>query len=250
MAVTTAAWHMLATVAGAGAQGASTGMAEEFATYFLRRPPIPTLVRSARWADRARYHSRILQRLGSSVDRFAVLNIHRIGIEAPPLLVWEEVLRWGPDSNCWPGRIAPVLRRPEDQDVFQIYLLGRTHRQGLPRRDVAGLPLIKMRLERRQDCPGTMDVDNARFVLYRCVGGYPIGLFSIYVRSAIVAEGERERTQLFFVVAFDFYGRPHWSRSGPVRWVWERIHNRVTGNVLHRFKEECETEFARIQAGS
>ena len=197
---------------------------------------MPTLIRFSPGWDRGQYHDRIRQRLGSSVDRFAVLNIHRIGIDAPAILVWEEVLRWGPDSRCWPGRIAPVDRRRGDDDVVDVFLFGR--------------PLFTMQLERRQDRPGALDPDNARFLLYRCVGGYPIGLFSLYVRSSIASEGERERTQLFFVVAFDFYGRPRWSRAGPVRWIWERIHNRVTGNVLNRFKAECEADFAAVQAGT
>jgi hypothetical protein len=149
--------------------------------------------------------------------------------------------------------IAPVERHAGSDDYIEMFLLGRKkHLPGFP----DGLfgyhfnPLFRMKIERRQDTPGALAPDNARFLLYRCVGGYPIGLFSIYVRSAIASEGERERTQFFFVVAFDFYGRPQWSRVSPIRWSWEWIHNRVTGNVLNRFKEECEAEFTALQAGT
>jgi hypothetical protein len=228
------------------------GLFEELTAYFLRRPKLPTLVRFSSQSDRDNYHARIRQRLGSPVDRFAVLNIHRIGIEAPALLVWGETLKWGPGTTCWPARIAPVERTRRD-GYFQVFVLGRRNSLFGLRNGFLGLdfiPLFTMELERRQDSPGPLDPDNGRFLLYRCIGGYPIGLFSIYVRSAIPSEGERERTQLFFVVAFDFYGRPHWSRAGPARWLWERVHNRVTGNILNRFKEECEAEFARVQAGT
>ncbi len=228
------------------------GLVRDVGVYIARRPPIPTLVRFPTASDRERYRDRIRQRLGSPVDRFAVLNIHRIGIDAPALLVWDEILRWEPGSRCWPGRIARVERRT-DAELVDVFLLGQQNSFfGLPRR-ILGLdvvPLFTMQLERRQDRPGALDPDNARFLLYRCVGGYPLGLFAMYVRSSISSEGERERTQLFFVVAFDFYGRPHWSQTGSVQWIWERIHNRVTGNVLNRFKAECEADFASIQAGA
>lgn len=210
-------------------------LSAEFADYFLRRPTESTLIPFRVAADRDRYHARIRQRVGSSVDRYAVLNIHRIGIRAPALFVWQRTLDWGPSSECWPFHIAPVQRRGTSNDVFDVCLFH--------------LPLFTMKLERRQDTPGALDSDNPRFLLYRCVGGYPMGLFCIYVRSGIPSEGEREATQVFFVVAFDFYGRAHWSRRGPLRWLWERVHNRVTGNVLNRFKNWCEVEFAEFQAG-
>lgn len=228
-------------------------MIQDFLDYFVHRPGVPTLVGFSSGLDRDTYRDRIRQRLGSSVDRFAVLNIHRIGIDAPALLVWGETLKWGPGSGCWPDRIVRVERRDDGGSVVEMFLFGqRKSFFGLPHK-VLGLelvPLFTMRLERLQDRPGPLDPDNARFLLYRCVGGYPIGLFSIYVRSGIPSESERERTQIFFVVAFDFYGRPHWSHAGPVRWIWERVHNRVTANILNRFKAECEAEFARVQAGT
>jgi hypothetical protein len=229
------------------------GFAVDFIHYFLKAPPVPTLVDLPTEAERGNYRARILQRLRARVDRFSILNIHRIGIEAPPVLVWERTRAWGSDSKCWPSCIVPITRVPDSEDSFELCLFGR--KRPLPgfSRGLFGLdfiPLFRMQLERRQDTPSALDADNARFLLYRCVGGYPIGLFSIYVRSPIASEGEREPTQFFFVVAFDFYGRPQWSRMTLVRWAWERLHNRVTGNVLNRFKRECETEFAKIQAGT
>lgn len=230
-----------------------SGIASDFGRYFLKRPPLPTLIRLPTEAERVNYGARSLQRLRARVDLYSVLNIHRIGIEAPPLLVWERTRAWGADSNCWPTCIVPIERPSGSEDSFELCLFGRKRPlPGFPD-ELFGLqiiPLFRMQLERCQDTPSALDPDNARFMLYRCVGGYPIGLFAIYVRSPIASEGEQEPTQFFFVVAFDFYGHPQWSRVGPVRWVWERLHNRVTGNVLNRFKRECEAEFARIQAGT
>lgn len=229
------------------------GILRDAGEFLVKSPATPTLIRFASESDRDRYHARILQRLGKSVDQYGVLNIHRIGIDAPALLVWAEALRWGPESTYWPAIMTPMERTTGSGGPFELFLFG--WRRPIPglRHGLFGfefVPLLRMDFEKRQDTPGNLDPDNARFLLYRGVAGYPIGLFSLYVRSAIAAEGEREATQVFFVVAFDFYGRPDWSRRGPIRWIWERIHNRVTANVLNRFKEECERTFASIQAGT
>ena len=63
------------------------------------------------------------------------------------------------------------------------------------------------------EAPSPSDLDNARYVLYKCRGGYPIGIFSVYVRSSIAQEGETEATQVFMVVGFNFYGREDWPRT-------------------------------------
>jgi len=225
----------------------------DFLTYFVRRPPVPTLVRFSDPVERDDYLARIRQRVGLGVERFAILNVHRIGIDAPLLLVWQKSLAWGPNSTYWPMRIAPMERPDGSNRWLEVYLFGRKRPLPLLGEGVFGLdfmPLFRMELLKQQDVPGVLDPDNGRFLLYRCVGGYPIGLFSLYVRSGIAAENEAERTQFFFVVAFDFYGRRQWSRSGPVRWTWERVHNRVTANVLNLFKRECEEEFAAIRSGA
>ncbi len=88
--------------------------------------------------------------------------------------------------------------------------------------------------------PDAADADNARFFLWNCSGGYPIGVFSIFVRSAIPGRGESEPTQLFFAVGFDPFGRRLLGRIGPVRTLWQFVHDRVTSNVMNRFKRLCE----------
>ncbi|MCL7971961.1 MAG: hypothetical protein M8866_07735, partial [marine benthic group bacterium] len=98
--------------------------------------------------------------------------------------------------------------------------------------------------------PADSDLDNARYFLWDCSGGYPIGIFSVFARSPIAERGEGEPTQLFFAVGFNPHGRQFLSGIRPVRRTWELIHNRVTGNVLNRFKRLCEAEFGSTREGS
>jgi hypothetical protein len=71
----------------------------------------------------------------------------------------------------------------------------------------------------------------------------------MYVRSSIAEQGEIEQTQLFFAVGFNFYGKENRSNTGIVNKTWEKVHNRVTANILNRFKQLCEWRFQRIQEG-
>ena len=97
--------------------------------------------------------------------------------------------------------------------------------------------------------PETADFDNARYLLYECGGGYPIGVSALYVRSSIAGRDETAQTQLFFMVGFNFYGNRNWSKPGIVSRTWEAIHNRVTANVLNRCKQLCEWHFGEIRKG-
>ena len=95
--------------------------------------------------------------------------------------------------------------------------------------------------------PDALDVDNARFFLWNCSGGYPIGVFSIFVRSAIPERGETESTQMFFAVGFNPYGSKRLGRIVPFRTAWQYVHDRVTSNVLNRFKQLCESSFRDLR---
>ena len=110
--------------------------------------------------------------------------------------------------------------------------------------------LFEMHARTIRAFPGSSDVDNARYLLWDCSGGYPIGIFSVFARSAIAARDEAEPTQLFFAVGFNPYGRRILSNIRPVRRTWETIHNRVTSNVLNRFKCLCEVGFQEAREGS
>ena len=77
-----------------------------------------------------------------------------------------------------------------------------------------------------------------------------MGICGIYVRSPIADLGETRQTQAFFAVGFNPYGRRILSNIRPVRRTWETIHNRVTSNVLNRFKCLCEVGFQAAREGS
>jgi hypothetical protein len=221
----------------------SRGIWSDSWRFLLRRPAISTLVDSSSDTGRERYSLRIKQRLGVSVEDYAILNIHRIGIEAPAAYVFEELLDWDEVARCWPGHIAKLQRIEGSLEHIDVLLFGRRKPLLGLKSKLFGLnvaPLFKMVALKRQEAPSPSDLDNARYLLYKCRGGYPIGIFFLYVRSSIAQEDETEETQAFMVVGFNFYGRKDWPRTHIINRVWERIHNRVTSNVLNRLKRLCE----------
>ena len=73
---------------------------------------------------------------------------------------------------------------------------------------------------------------------------------SIFVRSAIPERGETESTQMFFAVGFNPYGSKRLGRIVPFRTAWQYVHDRVTSNVLNRFKQLCESSFRDLRQGN
>jgi hypothetical protein len=228
----------------------STGILSDLRYFFLHRPTIPTLVEFRTEADRDNYNHRILQRLEIDVAEYTILNIHKIGVEAPVLHVFEEILKWDGDSTCWPNHIAQVERAEGCLEHIGIFLFGRRKYPFGLENGFLGfkfIPLFNLNLMKIQDLPDSSDIDNARFLLFESRGGYPIGNFIMYARSSIATEGETESTQVFAIVGFDFYGDKKRSNIGIVNRVWESIHNRVTANILNRFKQTCEWKLYRVQ---
>ncbi len=219
--------------------------------FLLHRPAIPTLIRFTTQKDRENYSHRIMQRVGIDVTDYAVLNLHQIGVEAPVRLVFEEALSWSGDSSCWPNHLAEAERVNGLLERIMIRPLGISKLPFGPgaRFGWRVRPLFEMNIQRIQHSPGASGPDNARYFLHSCSGGYPIGVFLFYLRSSIASQGESERCQVFLCVGFNFYGRKTSARLGPLAAVWESVHNRVTANVLNRFKQLCEWRFARTQAG-
>jgi len=213
------------------------GLWADITGYVLRRPARPTRVPIVTVALREDYEDRILQRLGIRVHDYSVLNVNRIGIDAPTTFVWDAVANWRPDEGYWPNTLARAEFSSSLPRSVQVRLFG-------------AIPMFQLDMLRYQDTPGLTEVDNARYLIHRCSGGYPMGVFSIYVRSRIEAEDEAEPTQLFFVISFDFFGRKNWLGTKLVRPFWEEIHNRVTGHTLNRFKAHCESGFAAVRTGA
>lgn len=214
--------------------------------YFLTKPKIKTFVEHKSQSEKEGYSKRILQRIGVSVDEYSVLNIHKIGIEVPVKYVFEELLLWDSYSNYWPNRIARVKRINGSLEKILIYVLGieKFNFNWLLGKNIKIKPLFNMTaLKFQYNPPPNSGTDNARYLLYRCSGGYPIGIFNLYVRSPIIEQNEFEKSQLFSLVAFNFYGSKNWFYSKLINPIWAKIHNRVTANVLNRMKLEFENKF-------
>lgn len=213
----------------------TTGVLSDIHQYFLRRPEYNTLVAYKSDEEREVYCSSIMQRIGIDVHRYQLMNIHRIGVEAPASYLFNELIKWNGDSICWPNHIARVNLVDGEIENIVITFLGRFYK------------LFVMRAIRIHPVPAANDTDNARYFLYQCTGGYPIGIFSLYVRSSITERGEHEMSQLFFLTSFNFYGRQSWSKIGLLRKGWEFVHNRVTSHVAGRFKQLVEWKFENFK---
>jgi hypothetical protein len=217
--------------------------------FLLRRPKPDTRLKFGNAGDRENYNKRILQRLGISPDRFTVLNIHRVAIDAPPGYVFDELLKWNGNSTCWPNHIARFSRIGLRLENIRILPFGWSK---LPfgMKSILGfnpIPLFLLDAIRFKKVPDSFDFDNARYLLYECSGGYPIGIFSMYVRSSIPELGESGSSQLFLIVGFNFFGKEGLAEKGIANRFWQMIHNRVSANVLHRLKALCEWRLGYIK---
>lgn len=215
----------------------SAGVFSDIGQYLLRKPAVSTLLRFESEEERVEYSHRILQRIAVDVKDYAVLNVHRIGIECPVRSVFEELARWGPDSLWWPNHLSTARRVGGDIGRVKMMLFGR----GSP--SAGGLRLFDLAASKIVG-PDTVELDSARYLLYECRGGYPIGLFVMFVRSPVAGLDETEQAQLFFAVSFDFYGKKHLPLFHPINSVWEAVHNRATSNILNRIKRLQESRFA------
>lgn len=222
------------------------------AKYFLlNKPHKQTLIEFKSEENRKEYNQRILQRIRINVDKNFVLNIHKIGVEAPVGYIFNELLNWNGDSTCWPNHVAKVERTNGKIENIEILPFGfKKYPFGL-KKSFLGLnliPLFRLSSIRIKRMPDAFDFDNARYLLYDCSGGYPIGIFAMYVRSSIEQLGETAQSQLIFAVSFNFYGKEK-EANLLVNRIWESIHNRVTSNVLNRVKQLSEWRLDKIQNG-
>jgi len=218
--------------------------------YFLfKSPKLKTYLKFANPTDQKYYGLRLLHRSNVMVHEYKVLNIHKIGINAPGNHIFEELLKWDENSLYWPNNLARIKRIEGYLDNIQIYLFGIDKIFGIKTLNLSGIrfpPLFRLEKREINFIPKTTDLDNERSLLYDCSGGYPIGVFSLYVRSSRKEYNEKEMSQLFITVAFDFFGLKKKRHSIFFKTFWEKIHNRVTANVLNRINLICESKFNAI----
>jgi len=230
----------------------SKGIFSDIKFFLINKPAIKTLIRFHSEPEKHSYGRRILQRIGIDVSNYSILNIHKIGIDAPVNSVFEELLSWNGDSTCWPNHIAKVDRIENRLESIQILPFGwHQYPFGFKKRflGLKIIPLFNIKAIEIKRSPDQGDMDNARYMLFSCSGGYPIGVFTFYVRSSIADQNETEQTQLFLGVGFDFFGKKNWSRKHIIIRIWKIIHDRVSTNVMNRFKQLCEWRFNKLQEG-
>ncbi len=165
--------------------------------------------------------------------------------------IFNELLEWNGDSTCWPNHIAKVDRIDNDIKRIKIHPFGWKKYPFRFMKSFFGfklIPLFLLNAIEIKEVPDAFDFDNARYLLYECSGGYPIGVYAMYVRSSIPDMGEVAQSQLIFAVGFNFYGKEDWQKHRKlVNKIWEILHNRVTANVLNRIKQLGEWRMDTIQ---
>jgi len=229
----------------------SKNLWKDISFFLLNKPSKATLINFDTQEERDDYNFRIAQRIGIDPNRYSVLNVHKIGIDAPTSYIFNELLNWNGDSTCWPNHIAKVDRIENDLANIQILPFGWKKYPFPFKKSFFGLkliPLFSLSSIRIKSTPDAFDFDNARYLLYECYGGYPIGIYTMYVRSSIADMGETKQSQLIFVVGFNFYGKEDWQkRRRLINKMWEKVHNRVTTNVLNRIKQLAEWRIEVIE---
>jgi len=212
----------------------SRGLLGDVYHFLLRRPAGPTHVPITDAASREYFGGRIAHHLGTPVEDYAVLNIHRIGIDAPAEQIFAAIQRRSAIAVCWPNHLARLQRDDTTAGETRVSVLGCRF-----------WSLFRL-TEVEVDEFGS----EGRYLMFRSHGGYPIGIFAMHVRPTIRELGEEAESQLFFVVSFNFYGQPHWWGAKFVHGFWEAVHNRATGNILNRVRQLCESEARRSGASS
>ena len=232
--------------------GWSKNIISDIRHFLFNKPEHSTFLKFKTFQDRLNFRHRILQRIGMDASNYSVLNVHKIGIDAPVNYVFEELLNWNGDSSCWPNHIAKVDRINDKIENIRILPFGQSKYPFGFKNGIFGfkyIPLFNLNAQKIQSIPGSTEIDNARYILFKCSGGYPIGFFAMYLRSSIAQQNEAEQTQLFFGVGFDFFGKKVWTKNHIIVKTWGLIHNRVTTNVMNRFKQLCEWRFEKMQNG-
>jgi hypothetical protein len=229
----------------------SRGFLQDILFFLIHKPEHPTLIKFDSEEERDNYNQRVMQRTGIDAGSYSVLNIHKIGVDAPVSYVFNELLQWNGDSTCWPNHIARVDLFENNLERIRIQPFGWTKYPFKFMKSFFGfkiIPLFLLTAIQIKKTPDPYDFDNARYLLYRCSGGYPIGIFTLYVRSSIEEMGETAQSQLISAVGFNFYGKEDWQKHRKlVSRMWEGVHNRVTANVMNRLKQLCEWRIESMQ---
>lgn len=224
----------------------SKSIADDIKLFFLNKSDTNTLIELNSKSERKRYNQIIFDRTGFVVDSYKMLNIHQIGIDVPVDFLFNELNHWNSDSSWWPNHLAKVHVLDDDLSRIEVFLFGKINlRPGKNKKspEFHFLRLFNLSILRKEQNQKADSDHNAHYLFYKCSGGYPIGVFSLFARNSIIENNESGKTQLFMMVSFNFYGMKSWSRIKFITRPWEFIHNRVTSNSLVRVKDYCERKY-------
>lgn len=229
----------------------SKGILTDLSYFFLNKPKYDTFIKFDSSEERFEYNQRIMQRIEIDANKYSVLNLNKIGIDAPVNHIFSELIKFDGDPSCWPNHIAKVDRINNDYKHIRMLPFGWKRYLFKSMKSFLGLPIIplfRLNAIRVKEVPDSYDFDNARYIVYECSGGYPIGILAIYIRSSIPEMGETSKSQLIFGVGFNFFGKHEWQEKRKlISRFWEWVHNRVTANVLNRIKQLSEWRLENIE---
>ena len=228
----------------------SRNVFSEIKNFFFRNPGIRTFVEINSEDERKHYSELILKRTGVDVDNYRLLNIHRIAINVPSEFIFKELMTWNGDSMWWPNHIAKANLKNGNLKKIKITLFGLSKNVFRLKNGIFGYHLLHLFNLIALKIQNKPDEDNGRYLLYKCSGGYTIGVFALYARDSNPELNEEEKSQLFVVVSFNFYGKKNLTNLRILNKTWKSIHNRVTANVMDRIKKKCEWDYENhIQPG-
>ena len=69
----------------------SKGLITDILYFLLHKPEKATLIKYNSEEERDEYNQRMMQRTGINPDRFSVLNIHKIGVNAPVSYIFNKM---------------------------------------------------------------------------------------------------------------------------------------------------------------
>lgn len=225
----------------------SNSIISDIKYFFINKPEMNTFIELKSDDDRKRYNKLIYERTGYDVGEYTLLNIHQIGVDTPVDYLFDELMRWNSDTCWWPNHIAKVHVTSNDLSHIDVFLFGKLNFK--PGNKIKSpefhlLRLFNLSILKKIQNPGKNDsVDNAHFLFYKCSGGYPIGVFSLFARKSLPENNEDCESQLFMMVSFNPHGIKSLSKVKLFTKTWEAIHNRVTTNSLTRIKKFCESNY-------
>jgi len=227
----------------------SNGILSDIRYFFIEKPEKDTFIKFHSEGDRHHYNQLIFERTKIDIGKFKMLNIHQIAIDVPIDFLYSELMNWNSDSCWWPNHIAKVHVLDDKLSRINVFLFGKINFSFKKQNKSPEFHLLRLfNFKLIQNERSASDINNAHYLLYECSGGYPIGVFSLFVRDSISENNESCKSQLFMMVSFNFYGIKSLSKIKMITKTWESIHNRVTSNSLNRIKNYCEMNFQKKMA--